>query len=444
MEYMKKTIAILFGIFMLCNLACENKQAKPKKVVVKEPIKEKIIKEFDLELNKYVVVKDTVKPGDSFGDIMDAHGVTKQLVFEISNKVKDSFNVAKINSGRAYTILKTKDSIPKVEAFIYQKNKIDYAVLHLEDSIYVENKAKQVVIKRKSLSGVIENSLSTTIEKEGASPYLTFMLSNIYQWSIDFFKIQKGDQFKVLYDEKYLEDGTFVGIDNIEACVFVHENEPFYAFQYEVKESSENESSYFDEKAKSLQSFFLKAPLNFSRISSRFSPRRFHPVQKRWKAHKGTDYAAPRGTPIWSTANGVVSKTGYTGGNGKYVKIKHNKTFSTQYLHMSKILVKKGQQVKQGQVIGKVGSTGLATGPHVCYRFWKNGKQVDPYRQKLPSAKNIAQNHKEAYLIAIEPIKKELDSIPFKNITSTLDNDESITFIEPNTDNCLETASGAL
>ena len=192
------------------------------------------------------------------------------------------------------------------------------------------------------------------------------MLSSMYQWSIDFFKIQKGDRFKVIYTEQFLEDGTYVGIENVEAAVFEHENEPFYAFEYEVKESGEKETSYYDEKAKSLQSFFLKAPLQFSRISSRFSGRRFHPVQKRWKAHKGTDYAAPRGTPIWSTANGTVVKAGYTSGNGKYVKVKHNSKYSTQYLHMSKISVKKGQQVKQGQEIGRVGSTGLATGPHVC------------------------------------------------------------------------------
>ena len=442
---MKLINATLIILFVLLNSACtqKTKEKVPQKVNKQEPIKEKVVTEFDFVLNDYVVVKDTIKSGDSFGDIMDAHGVDKSKVFEISNKVKDSFNVAKINSGKAYTILKSKDTLQKVEAFIYEKNKIDYAILHLEDSIYVENRAKKVVVKRRNLSGIIEHSLSEAIEKEKASPYLTFMLSNIYQWSIDFFKIQKGDRFKVIFNEKYLEDGTYVGLQNIEAVVFEHGEEPFYAFEYEVKESDQKENSYYDEKAKSLQSFFLKAPLNFSRISSRFSRRRFHPVQKRWKAHRGTDYAAPRGTPIWSTANGTVIKTGYTSGNGNYVKIKHNSTFSTQYLHMSKILVKSGQQVKQGQVIGKVGSTGLATGPHVCYRFWKNGRQVDPYAQKLPSAKNIAQEHKEAYLLAIKPLKRELDSIPFKKLNSNIDN-ESITFSEPNANQCLETTTGSL
>lgn len=443
---MRLISATLVALFTLCNLACNNNKKTievPQQKVTSSIKKEKIITEFDFILNNYLVVKDTVKPGDSFGNIMDIHGVNKGKVFEISNRVKDSFNVARINSGRAYTILKSKDSVQNVKAFIYQKNKIDYTILHIEDSIYAENKRKNVVVKPRSLSGIIETSLSESIEKEKASPYLTHMLSVIYQWSIDFFKIQKGDRYKIIFNEKYLEDGTYVGIDNIEAAVFEHSAEPFYAFEYEVKESDQKEQSYFDENAKSLQSFFLKAPLNFSRISSRFSRRRFHPVQKRWKSHKGTDYAAPHGTPIWSTANGTVVKAGYTSGNGKYVKIKHNKTFSTQYLHMSKILVKKGQQVKQGQIIGKVGSTGLATGPHVCYRFWKNGKQVDPYTQKLPSAKNIAQEHKEAYLLAIKPIKEKLDSIPFKTLNSATNN-ESITFSEPNASQCLEKTTGSL
>ena len=442
---MKLIVAILTGIGFMCFSSCKNNSEEKKidntPVIVEKPIE--IVKEFDMVLNGFNVIKDTIRPGDSFGGIMDAHGVTRGKIFEISNKVKDSFNVAKINTGKPYTILKSKDSLQEVKAFIYQKSKVSYTVLHMDDSIFAENKKKNVITKRKTMSGIIESSLSQAIEDTHTSPYLTHILSGIYQWSIDFFKIQKGDRFKVIYNEQYLEDGTYVGIENVESAVFEHGNEPFYAFEYDVKETGSLEKSYFDEKAKSLQSFFLKAPLQFSRISSRYSGRRFHPVQKRWKAHKGTDYAAPTGTPIWSTANGTVIKAGYTSGNGRYVKVKHNGTYSTQYLHMSKILVKKGQQVKQGQVIGKVGSTGLATGPHVCYRFWVNGKQVDPYRQKLPSAKNIAEKHKEAYLLAIKPIKKELDSIPYPNLKSNVD-DEAITFKKPYTDECMEVTTSSL
>ena len=165
-----------------------------------------------------------------------------------------------------------------------------------------------------------------------------------------------------------------------------------------------------------MQSFFLKAPLKFSRISSRYTKRRFHPVQKRWKAHLGTDYAAPTGTPIWSTADGVVIKSSYTRGNGNYVKVRHNEKYTTQYLHMTKRNVKVGQRVKQGDIIGFVGSTGLATGPHVCYRFWVYGKQVDPFKQNLPSSEPLKEELKPDYFMAIEGLKKELDSLPFKKM----------------------------
>lgn len=421
--------------------SCEKKEIIAEISTPEKNAKEELIKKFGYVLNDYEVVKDTIDTGDSFGEILDAHGVNRGKVFEIANTVKDSFNVARISSGKPYTILKCKDSAKEVQAFIYQKNKINYTVLHLEDSIYAENKKKKVITKKRVMTGVIESSLSESIETAKASPYLSHLLSGMYQWTIDFFKIQKGDRFKVIFNEQFLEDGTYVGVKNVEAAVFEHAGTPFYAFEYGSK-AHKLEKSYYDENAKSLQSFFLKAPLNFSRISSRFSPRRFHPVQKRWKSHRGTDYAAPHGTPIWSTANGTVVKAGRTHGNGKYVKIKHNNKYSTQYLHMSKILVRKGQVVKQGQVIGKVGSTGYATGPHVCYRFWVNGVQRDPYRQKLPSAKNLVKELKPEYFQFIKPIKSTLDSIPFPKIKLQIEH--GITVTKSNTNQSLGSASTAL
>src|SRR5690606_13875792 len=291
----------------------------------------------------------------------------------------------------------------------------NYTVVNFGDSISAHTSKKPVSIKKRTVSGVISSSLSDAIESEGLNYMLTHELNSIYQWSIDFFRLQKGDKFKFVFTEKYINDSIYAGIENIEASVFVHEDKPYYAFNF-VADSLSGEADFYDENARPLQSFFLKAPLNFSRISSRFSPRRFHPVQKRWKAHKGTDYAAPHGTPIWSTANGVVIASSYTGGNGNYVKIKHNDTYTTQYLHMSKRAVKQGQRVKQGDIIGYVGSTGLATGPHVCYRFWVNGVQVDPFKQNLPAAAPIEDHLKDAYFAAIEPLKEELEKIEFKNI----------------------------
>ncbi len=248
----------------------------------------------------------------------------------------------------------------------------------------------------------------------GASPALTQELSEIYAWSIDFFKLQKGDRFAVTINERFISDTIYAGLESIEAAYFETKGDKRYAFPFK-QEPTAKRADYYDEEGKVLKSMFLKAPLKFSRISSRFSPRRFHPVQKRWKAHNGTDYAAPTGTPIMTTASGTVIAAGYTSGNGNYVKVRHNGTYTTQYLHMSKIKVRKGQHVNQGDIIGLVGSTGLATGPHVCYRFWKNGVQVDALKQKLPTSQPMADKYKPKFIEHMTPLKKELDSI--SNIT---------------------------
>ena len=399
-------------------LSCKDTQP-PKQEVDPSPfvIKKAPKYAFGYSLDRYNQINDTIRSGDNFGDILNKRGIDRSRIFAITHKAQDSFNVAKLIVGKPYTLLTAKDSAKTAQVFVYQPNKATYSVIDFQDSITVKNHRRPITIKRRMISGVIESSLYNAMTDLGLGIALTHQLSSVYQWSVDFFKIQKGDQFKVIYNERYVNDSIYFGIENIEAAVLRHYDRPYYAFEFQTDSlESGPTKAFFDEKAKSLQSFFLRAPLEFSRISSRFSRRRFHPVQRRWKAHKGTDYAAPRGTPIWSTANGTVTKAGYTRGNGRYVKIKHNKTYSTQYLHMSKILVRKGQRVKQGDMIGRVGSTGLATGPHVCYRFWKNGKQVDPFRQLLPSAKDLKASLKPEYLQFIEPLKKSLDSLPFRSI----------------------------
>ena len=412
---MKKFSYLL--LMMMALIACNN---EPKKGDIADNIKKEvkapaIVKEFGFTLNDFEVVRDTIKAGDSFGIILGSHGVDPAKIFEIVEKVRDTFNPRKIVLGKPYVILKERDSAHTPKAFIYQNDLVNYTVVDLNDSISAYTAKKALTIKKRDVSGIINSSLSQTMAEEGLSNLLAHKMNNIYQWSIDFFRLQKGDRFKLVYNERYIDDTIYAGVENIEAAVFYHEDKPYYAFNYKADSTSEG-TDYYDEKARPLQSFFLKAPLNFSRISSRFSPRRYHPVQKRWKAHKGTDYAAPYGTPIWSTANGVVIASSYTAGNGNYVKIKHNGTYTTQYLHMSKRAVKKGQHVKQGEVIGYVGSTGLATGPHVCYRFWVNGVQEDPFRQNLPSAEPLDDKYVPSYFAAIEPLKEELEKIKFKEI----------------------------
>src|SRR5690606_10418476 len=407
---MKKLSYLLLLSLSLTACKQDNESREISEVVVEVP--EVIHEEYGFVLNDFEVIRDTIRSGDNFGGIMGSHGLSGNKLHEVLQQVKNIFNPAKLQVGKPYMILKARDSAYTPNYFIYENDRIGYTVVNMGDSIGAYKAEKPVTIKKKTVSGIILNNLSESMQNEGLSVTLTHELSNIYQWSIDFFKLQKGDQFKMVYNERYINDTVYAGLESIEGAVFVHQDKPYYAFGYSVN----SEVGFYDENARPLESFFLKAPLNFSRISSRFSGNRFHPVQKTWKAHKGTDYAAPHGTPIWSTANGTVIASGYTAGNGNYVKVKHNDTYTTQYLHMSKRNVKVGQRVRQGDVIGYVGSTGLATGPHVCYRFWLRGQQVDPYKQNLPAAEPIAEHLKEGYYQAIESIKADLESIPFKEI----------------------------
>ena len=412
---------ILIALFVLLSCSSDtatqseqsvNVQTEEEKIVEPVQVPEKI---YGFLKKDYTIVRDTVKNGDFFGKIMDKHHVTPQKVYQITQQIPDSvFDAKKINVGNAYTILKSNDSLAQPEVFIYEHDLANYSKVYIGDSIYAERDKKPVEIRQRIATGTIDYSLSAAIENANIDYALTNKMANIYQWTIDFFKLQKGDRFKIIFNEKYIDDTIYAGLKDVEAVLFEHRNRKFYAFEY-MTDSVNKRTEYFDEKADNLRKFFLKAPLNYSRISSRYQKRRYHPVQRRVKAHKGTDYAASRGTPIWSTADGVVTISSYSSGNGKYVKIRHTRKYSTQYLHMSRRAVRKGQYVKQGEIIGYVGSTGLATGPHVCYRFWVNGRQLDPYKQDLPEAEPMADSLKTKYLNFIAPIKQKLDSIPYQN-----------------------------
>ncbi len=399
-------LAILFVTFFT---ACNSKEDtdQVKKTVKKEPI----IKEFGFTFNDFKVVRDTIRSGDTFVKLLEKFPLKDSLrVHDVTEIVKDSFNVRRIKAGKPYIMFLDKKKPNTLQALVYIEDRISYTVVDFRDSIAVFNKKKPTTLKRRVVAAEIEGSLSETLTNAGVSAGLANKLATIYAYTVDFFKIQKGDKFAVTINERYIEDSIYVGVESIEASYFEHKGKKIFAFPYKIKEDQKY-PDYYDENGKGLKSMFLKAPLDYFRISSRFSGRRFHPVQMRFKAHNGTDYAAPHGTPIKTTASGVVERTGYTAGNGNFVKVRHSSSYATQYLHMSKILVRNGQRVSQGQVIGKVGSTGLATGPHVCYRFWKNGVQVDPLRQKLPNAEPLNETHKKEYLAHIAPLKKELDSI---------------------------------
>ena len=399
---------------MLLLTSCKEKKPTKKEVVAFAPIeKPVVVKHFGFDLNQFTVINDTVRRGDSFGELMLQSKVEYPKIAEISTKYRDTFDVRRFTVGKPYLILKSKDTAETTQFFIYQNDPINYTVIDLRDSVVAYRKKQKVKYVEREASGVIETSLSEAILQQGIDYNVTNNLSDIYAWSIDFFRLQKGDKFKVIYKEKYINDSIYAGAGPIEAAYFEHAGEPFYAFAY-TTDSVKNIADYYDDAAKNLRRAFLKAPVKFSRISSRYNlNRRIAYYGYKVRPHKGTDYAAPIGTPILATANGTVIESTRRGGNGNYVKIQHNGTYSTQYLHMKKRNVGKGQFVKQGDVIGWVGMTGNTSGPHVCYRFWKNGHQVDPLREKLPTADPIIDSLRTDYLDFIAPKKNQLDCIEF-------------------------------
>lgn len=364
---------------------------------------------YGLNPENFLLKHGKIGQNEFLADILNKHAVSFGEVQQLANKAKDIYSVRKLRAGQEYTLFCTKDSVEKACYFIFETAPADYVVYDLTDSMKVYTGQKEVKTRLAEASGVVSSSLYQTIADNDLHYLLAPALADMYAWTVDFYRIQKGDFFKVIYEEKYV-DGKPFGIGRIHAAVFGHKDQLFYGFAF----AQDSILDYFDEKGESLRKAFLKAPLQFSRISSRFSLKRYHPVQKRWKAHLGTDYAAPAGTPILATGDGTVIASAYGKYNGNYVKIKHNSTYTTQYLHMSKRAVRNGQFVRQGEVIGYVGSTGLATGPHVCYRFWKNGKQVDPYRQELPASEPLKPAYEADFNSLKDSLIVALEEIPMK------------------------------
>ena len=397
------TISFLFS----CSLE-KNNQVK------EDPIKYK----FGYDQSKYIFEEKKVKTGDTFGDILEDQGIDYPEIFRALEKTKNDVNFTKLQLGKPYTLIFTNDSIRELKAFVYHPTIEGYSFIQLRDSVYGKTLIKPRSYRDLTASGSIDNSLYLTLEEQNKDPLLTYYLSDIYAWTIDFFRLAKGDKFKVIYTQAFIDDTIPVAITKVKAAYFVHKGIERYAFEYET-DSIKGIIEYLDQDAKNLRRAFLQSPIKFGRISSRYNLRRRIALYgNRIRPHKGTDFAAPVGTPILSTANGTVTEVSYTRANGRYVKVKHNNTYTTQYLHMKKANVKVGQFVEQGDVIGFVGMTGYTSGPHVCYRFWKNGLEVDPFKQKLPEAKPINESLKKKYFSDIVAIKSKLDSIVILNKTS--------------------------
>ena len=401
-------LSVLFQSISSCKKSdkLENKVIKDKIIDLPPNMK------YGFNLNDFIVKKKKIKRGDTFGSILEENFIDYPEVHKILQKIKTQVSVKKLQIGKPYTLLFSKDSIKAPKIFIYQKDIQGYTIVQLRDSIYGLKKNKPVRTVQMEASGTIESSLYQTMLDNGYNEALTYYLSDIYAWTIDFFRLQKGDRFKIIYTEKFVDDTISIGIKKIKAASFEHKGQIIEAYEFQT-DSTKGIIDYFDQYAKNLRRAFLKAPVSFGRVSSRYNLKRRISFYGRVKPHKGTDFAAAVGTQIMTTANGTVVKSSYSKGNGNYVTIKHNNKYSTQYLHMRKRKVKVGQYVNQGDVIGWVGMTGYTSGPHVCYRFWKNGRQVDPFKQKLPEAKPISKSLKNKFLTYVKPIKNQLNCIVY-------------------------------
>jgi len=424
----------VWGILLIAILLFSCKEDKVKNENTNEEVAtvdviEKPITKFGFDLGEFIVKYDTIRNGDSFGELMAAHKVDYPKIAKLSLEFKDTFDVRRIRVGKPYTILTSKDTTETAQIFIYENDRINYTVVDFRDSVSAYTDKKEVKYVEREASGVIEqgSSISQVIQEQGIDYNVTHNLADVYAWTIDFFKLEAGDKFKVIYKEKYINDSIYAGAEPIEAAYFEHRGRPIYAFAYE-NDSLKNIVDYFDEEANNLRRTFLRAPLKFGRISSVYNlKRRIRYYGNRIRPHKGTDYAAPRGTPILATADGTVTESTRRGGNGKYVKIRHNGKYSTQYLHMSRQNVKKGEFVRQGDVIGWIGMTGNTSGPHVCYRFWRNGRQVDPRKEELPKAEPLAKTLQPEYFAYVEPIKDQLDCMRYPEKPIEEEDDDLVT-----------------
>ncbi|HCM77007.1 MAG TPA: peptidase M23 [Cytophagales bacterium] len=365
---------------------------------------------YGMVVDSLHLTEGTVKRNQRFTDLLSEYYVPPAIYQQLHFVPRNIFDFRKIAVNKKYTLISHRDSLRTAKAIIYEPNAIDYVIFHLEDSLLVEVCQREVVTEEKTITGVIQSSLSETIEGLGITHELTNRFVDIFAWQVDFQRLQKGDKFKLIYEEN-LVDGVTIGIGKIIGVYFEHFNSGYYAFPFDQGEGLD----YFDEEGNSLRKALLKYPIEFTRISSRYSRNRFHPVAKVFRAHLGTDFAANTGTPIRTVGDGIVQEARYTSNNGNYVKVRHNATYTTQYLHMSKIAsgIKPGTRVRQGQTIGYVGSTGLASGPHLCYRFWKNGVQVDALRVELPPSQPIKEESKGAFLQTAQSIAERLNKIAF-------------------------------
>lgn len=389
-------------------------------------IEEPTIK-YGFILDNYHVTESEIKKNEVLGSILQRHKVPYTQVDKLVQQSKDVFDLRKVRVGKKYMVLTSEEGKP-ADYLIYEPSVFQYIIYDLKGETSAKVVKRPIETKVKENSGVVTASLWNAIVDNGMSFEVAAKMELALAWQVDFHHIVKGDCFKLIFEEQYI-DGEKVGVGQIHAAYFKNKGKEYYAYYYE----DENYTGFFDEEGRPMKKAFLKSPVQYARISSAYNLRRFHPVLRRVKAHLGTDYAAPHGTPIQAVASGTVTKASRTRGNGNYVKIKHDKTYQTQYLHMSRFAkgIRPGVKVKQGDVIGYVGSTGLATGPHVCFRFWKNGKQVDHRKENLPPPNPMKGESLEKFKAMQVGYAKRLAAIDFPEEADGVKSKAEKTVVDP-------------
>lgn len=376
-----------------------------------DTVPEPVLK-FGLPVDSFEISEGVVRRNQNLSDILTGYGVDMATIDRLARSSRDTFDVRRIRSGQHYFVFQTRDTLREPCYFVYENSETSYVVFELTDSMKTYNGRKEVDVSKKSVHGIIESSLWNSMVDKDVSPVLALDMSEVYAWTIDFFGIQKGDRYRVIYEEQFV-DGKSVGIGPIMAAQFNHKGVSFFAFRF----SQQGDYNYFDENGVNLRKAFLKAPLRYSRISSRFSNARMNPVLKIIRPHHGVDYAAPLGTPVHSIGDGYVIAKGYEkAGGGNYIKIKHNSVYTTSYMHLSKFAkgIAPGVHVKQNDVIGYVGMTGLATGPHLDFRIYKNGRAVDPLRVKSDPGKPVSRDSLASFMVLKDSLMNELQAMKWQ------------------------------
>ncbi|MBK8428631.1 MAG: peptidoglycan DD-metalloendopeptidase family protein [Lewinellaceae bacterium] len=362
-------------------------------------------------LDEFEVSETTLKSGDVLGELLMSRGLSYPQVNSIVEQCKGKFNISSMRMGRGLHFL-AKQQGAHPDFMVYEPSPYEYVVFNLKAPYQVERVQRDMKIEIVAASGVLETSFWQALTDNGLSDELADGMIDVLASSVDFYHQKQGDRFKVVY-EQHIVEGEPVGTGKIIAAMYEREGKEFYAFNFERPDEKTN---YFDFEGRPARKAFLKSPVKFSRISSRYNRNRLHPILGYHKAHFGTDYAAPHGTPIMAVAEGTVVEATRRGGNGNFVKLRHDKTYETQYLHMSGFAkgIRPGTRVAQGQTIGFVGSTGLATGPHVCFRFWKNGQQVDHLRLNLPQPQPITGAAFDQFKVVRDSLMQKLNGVQYR------------------------------